>query len=84
MPDQTASNSGKRKQRQPRVFAPADYLGMLTAIITDARLAGLLITTRNDEGRRAWVIEIYDAEQVVTPEGLVVRLRAEGGEHGEA
>jgi hypothetical protein len=61
------------------VFGADDYLGMLTAILSDARDAGMVIRTRNDDaadgGTGAWVIEIAGAQQTRTPAGLHVGMR---------
>jgi hypothetical protein len=73
MQSETANN--KKQQRQRRAFGAVDTLGMLAAIIDEVRAAGLRVTTRNDDARQLWVIEIAGAHQVRTDAGLTVDVR---------
>lgn len=73
MQNKTATNNGQGKKR--RVFGAADTLGMLTVIIEECRAAGLMVTTRNDEAAGSWLIEVKNAHQIKTDEGLRVDVR---------
>lgn len=65
----------RKQQKQRRAFGAADTLGMFAAVIEEARGAGLKVTTRNDDGRQSWIIEIAGAHQVRTAAGVTVDMR---------